>query len=219
MILLMALMLGAAQMPPVPVAGDDGTVRCGAVERPGIAERGDDGAWRGIAVDLCRRLARARQGGAEKFAFHPYRTQQDLRDSGQDALAILSAAELAVARPGTGAQAGSPVAVSRQVLLVRANRPVQNQDALAGQRICFIMATEAERALNVWARQAGIAIRRVGFQEPVELRDALDAGFCTAMAVDADDVPGGAANTRVLGPALAELPLFARTPRLEPGPN
>jgi ABC-type amino acid transport substrate-binding protein len=217
---LLTLTLAGAEIAPAtsPVARQTAAVRCGAVERPGIAERGNDGTWRGVAVDLCRRIARATQGADAPIAFHTYRTPEDLRESALDSLAVLSAAELAIARPDIGPQTGPPVAISRQLLLVRANRPVQGRNALAGQRICFIMATEAEHALNAWIRQTGIVIKRVGFQEPVELRDALDAGYCAAIAADADDIPGGAAHTSAPGSALAELPLFAIRTRGESTP-
>jgi hypothetical protein len=202
---LLALALAGADV----AASSGATVTCGAVERPGIAERGEDGGWRGIAIALCRKKVQAARGIAAPIVFHAYRTADDLRASVHDFVSVLSAAELAIARPDSGDHHGAPVAISRQVLLVPANKPVADAKALAGQTLCFIMATEAERALNQWIKQTGMAIRRVGFQEPVELRDALDAGYCAAMAVDADDIPGGPARTRQLGPALAELPLFA----------
>ncbi len=184
-------------------------LRCGAVERPGIAERGDDGVWRGVAVDLCRQAADKERGG---IAFRPYRRIDDLRDAHNDRLAVLSSAELAVVSPAAKLQAGQPVVVSRQVLLVRTDAPFQHASDLAGHRTCFIIASEAEAALNRWARQTGVPIQRVGFQEPVELRDGFDSSYCAAMAVDAADIPGGPQHSRELGPALAELPLFAVRP-------
>lgn len=196
------LALAATVTPPA-------SLRCGAVERPGIAERDSDGVWRGAAVDLCRQIAQAEHGPSATIAFRAYRTVPDLRDTQNDTLAVLSRAELAIARPAISAPPGPPMATSRQLLLVRPDSPVRSQSELAGQRVCFIVASAAEAALNAWARPAQIAIQHVGFQEPVELRDAFDTGYCTAMAVDARDIPGVAEHTRVLGPPLAELPLFA----------
>ncbi len=183
--------------------------RCGAVERPGIAERGGDGVWRGVAVALCRQAAQAEHGPAAAIAFHPYRRIDDLRDAPHDAQMVLTRAEFAIAWPTAAAPPGPPVATSRQMLLVRPGTPLGSPAELAGHRVCFIVASEAEAALDAWARATQAAIQRVGFQEPVELRDAFDAGYCAAMAVDAQDIPGGAERTRQLGPPLAELPLFA----------
>jgi general L-amino acid transport system substrate-binding protein len=201
---MIAALLALAAVPTTPAP-----VRCGAVERPGIAERGGDGVWRGVAVDLCRQAAQAEQGPHAEIAFRPYRRIEDLRDARHDALVVLSRAELAIAWPG--APSRPPVVISRQVLLVAPTAPLRSRNDLAGHRVCFIVASEAEAALNAWARPARVAIQRVGFQEPVELRDAFDAGYCAAMAVDAQDIPGGAEHTRELGPALAELPLFVVT--------
>jgi len=187
-------------------------LRCGAVERPGIAEHDGDGEWRGAAVDLCRHIAQGERGVGATIAFRAYRDMQDLRDARHDAVAVLSRAELAATLPGTSPPSGPPVAVSRQLLLVRADGPLRSLSELAGRKVCFIIASEAEAALNGWARAAHIPIQRAGFQEPVELRDAVDAGFCAAMAVDAGDIPGGAEHTTALGPPLAELAVFAIRP-------
>ncbi len=195
----MLLALAAAATTPV---------RCGAVERPGIAERGGDGVWRGVAVDLCRRYAQARDGNGAAIAFHPYRSTEDLRDAPNDAVTVLNAAEMAVAWPGAGQPPIPPIAISRQVLLVHPGTPLHSRSELGGQRVCFIIATAAESALNGWAGPARVGIQRVGFQETVELRDAFDSGYCAAMAVDAQDIPGGGAHTVELGPALVEVPLF-----------
>jgi hypothetical protein len=195
------LAAAAAVTTPAPV-------RCGAVERPGIAERGGEGAWRGVAVDLCRQYAEALNGPGAAIAFHPYRRIEDLRDAPHDAVTVLSPAEIAIAWPTAGQPPIPPIAISRQLLLVHAGTPLHSRTELAGHRVCFIIASAAEAALNAWARPARIAIERAGFQEPVELRDAFDAGYCAAMAVDAQDIPGGAAHTMELDPPLAELPLF-----------
>lgn len=198
--MIAALLAIAAAATPAPF-------RCGAVERPGIAERGSDGQWRGVAVDLCRQAAR---GGP--IAFRPYRQIDDLRHASQDAFAVLSRAEMALALPTARTPSAAPVAIDRQVLLVSPASPLRRAADLANHRVCFIIATAAEAALNAWARAAQVPIQRVGYQEPLELRDAFDAGACAAMAVDAQDIPGGADRTAQLGPALAELPLFAFTP-------
>jgi ABC-type amino acid transport substrate-binding protein len=200
-VIAMLLAVAAAATTPAPV-------RCGAVERPGIAERGGDGVWRGVAVELCRRYAQARDGNDAAIAFHPYRRTEDLRDAPNDAVTVLSAAEMALAWPGAGQPPIPPVAISRQVLLVHPGTPLHSRSELGGRRVCFIIATAAEAALNGWAGPARIGIQRVGFQEAVELRDAFDAGYCAAMAVDAQDIPGGAERTVELGPALVELPMF-----------
>lgn len=194
---LLALLAAGASPPPL---------RCGAVERPGIAERGADGVWRGVAMTLCRQVAR---GSSIPIVFHPYRTIADLRDAGHDELAVLSGAELAIALPANSAALGPPIAFSRQLLLVPNDTPLRSPFQLAGHRVCFLIASAAQAALNTWANAANITIRRAGFQEPVELRDAFDAKYCAAMAVDAQYIPGGAEHIRELGPPLAEVPLFA----------
>jgi len=188
------LLLAAGAMPAA-------TFHCGAVTRPGVAELGEDGVWRGTAVDLCRQRA-----GNRVVEFHLYETPAALAAAGNDDLAVLSPAEIAAAHL---APQGAPLTVSRQVLLVKPGAPIERAEALAGRRVCLLVASAAESALDRWARERRIAIVHAGFQEPVELRDGFDAGYCAAMAVDAADVPGGPARTRALAPALAEVPLYA----------
>ena len=198
MIAAMLAMVAAAATP----------FRCGAVERPGIAVRGEDGEWRGAAVDLCRQAARSERGPGGEIVFRAYRQIADLREAPHDALAVLSPAELAIAQADARVPSGSPIAISRQLLLIRPGAPLHRRSDLAGRRVCFIVATAAEAALNAWAKPAHVAIQRVGFQEPVELRDAFDAGYCAAMAVDAQNIPGGADHTVQLGAPLAEVSLY-----------
>ena len=88
-LLALPLALLLAGLSPLPAhAGSDaargatlsrvqsrGRVRCGSVERPGIAQRDGAGQWRGLAVDVCRAVAAAVLGKAERFEYHTYESQ------------------------------------------------------------------------------------------------------------------------------------------------
>ncbi|MBR0551671.1 hypothetical protein [Stakelama marina] len=177
---------------------------CGAVPRPGIADQGADGIWRGRAVDLCRTLA----DGAP-VAFQDYASAADIA-SANDRIAFLSRAELDLPQAAHW-RAGPVIAVQRQLLVVPAASAVRRPEDLAGTMICFIVGTRAEDALDEWADETRTPIERLAFQEPVEMRDAYDAGKCAAMAVDAAHAPTGPRD-RALAQPLAETPIFAATP-------
>ena len=162
----------------------------------------------------CAGVSRKPNAAGRCHRLSPYRTAADLRQAGHDALAVLSLPERAHALLAPGPPPGPAVAISRQVLLARAGSPLRRPGQLAGHRVCFIIASPAEAALNAWTRSAGVEIVRAGFQEPVELRDAFDAGYCAAMTVDAADIPGGAAHVRPLGPPLSEVRVFAIRARM-----
>ncbi|MBI1180322.1 MAG: hypothetical protein GC201_07165 [Alphaproteobacteria bacterium] len=202
--LLLALAAAAAVQAPL---------RCGAVERPGIAERGADGVWRGAAVDYCRDVARREHGGDGATAFRAYASLDDLRGAARDDVAFLSDREVAAGGLSGALEPGPVIATNVQRLVVGTGSSVTAPAALAGKIVCFLAGSAAESALGDWAAASGASVVRLGFQEPVELRDGLDAGKCAAMAVDAADIPGGSRGTRPLGPPLAETPIRAMTPR------
>jgi general L-amino acid transport system substrate-binding protein len=197
MITLAALALATAA--PAPLT-------CGAVTRPGIAELGEDGVWRGIAVDICRAVAAKRNGAKAPIAFHSYDDLPALRAANEDQLAFLSSDELA----RTTIHAGPVVAVNRQVLIVPVVSPLHEQGGLAGRIVCFIIGTRAESALDQWAASTSVRFGRLAFQEPIEMRDAYDAGKCAAMAIDGAEMPADH-SSRVLGSPIAQVPILMAT--------
>ena len=82
--------------------------------------------------------------------------------------------------------------------------------------VCFMIGGAAEDALDAWALTAGVAVRRIGFQEPDEMRDAYAAGKCAALALDrveaGEDYAATAPANRVLEAVLARVPIRAATP-------
>lgn len=201
---MIAAALALAAAAPAPLA-------CGAVTRPGIAELGADGVWRGRAVALCRAVAAQANGPQAPVVFHSYDSLAGLRAAGEDGIAFVSAAELAVLPAASALNPGPTAAVERQVLVVPAASPARSPRDLAGRMICFIIGTRAEDALDAWATQAAVPIERLGFQEEGEMADAYAVGKCAALAVDAQDAPADPAS-RVLGPALATTTIVAATP-------
>ncbi|MDE2302153.1 MAG: hypothetical protein KGK11_06300 [Sphingomonadales bacterium] len=178
-------------------------LRCGAVEAPGIALRGADGAWQGAAVALCRAEAGARGIG---FAFHPYRTTDDLRAARGDDLAVLSLAEAAAAGLHGWTRSHEPLA--RRMVALYASARAGGVGDLSGRRVCFLIADPADGALDRWAHRKRLRVIRVGFEEAAELRDALDSRFCAAIAADAAAIPGGAPGTRRLA-TLSRVAVYA----------
>jgi hypothetical protein len=192
--------LALAMAAPAPLT-------CGAVTRPGIAELDEDGVWRGAAVDACRVAAAKRNGANAPITFHSYDDLPALHAANEDQLAFLSSDELA----HTAMRAGPVVAIDRQVLIVPIASPLQAQGGLAGRIVCFIVGTRAESALNRWAVSTSIRFDRLAFQEPIEMRDAYDAGKCAAMAIDGAEMPADH-SSRVLGSSIAQVPILMAMP-------
>lgn len=179
---------------------------CGAVTRPGIAQRGEDGIWRGTAVATCRVIAQQLDGPGARIIFHSYDNLATLRAAASDRIAFVSSAELKAA---PGLRAGRTIAIDRQVLAVHSNSSIQTAAELRGMRICFIIGTRAEEALNVW-EATGMPIIRMAFQEPAEMRDAFAVNRCAALAVDEAEM--SFVGSRILEPPLASTPILAAVP-------
>lgn len=190
-------------------------VRCGAVERPGMATRGGDGQWRGAAVDICRASADAAYGAGTPIEFHGYDGLAGLAAAGQDGIAFLSAAELAVPALRGRLRPGPVVTVGKQVLLVPAASGRHRREDVGGRMVCFIVGSAAEDALDAWAQAHATPVEHLGFQEPDEMRDGYAAGKCAALAIDGEEVRWYGPASRgsvVIAEPLAALPIHAATP-------
>ena len=89
---------------------------------------------------------------------------------------------------------------------------------LAGASLCFMIGTGAQRALEAALERDHVEVRRLGFGEDVELRDAYNVGRCTAVAGDATFLAevrqdGGVhgLKSRLLDAPLALDPVFLAT--------
>lgn len=186
------------------------SLTCGAVPAPGLAELGMDGMWRGYLVTLCRRIANATGRDPARIAFHAYDGPDGLAGAAKDDVAFLSPIEMASGSLSDELLGGPVVSHDRQLLVQRADMPVQNLPDLAGKLVCFIAGTRAEDALERWAGRSRIAIEYLPFQEPVEMADALAVGKCAAEAIDIANItaPG---DVRVLT-TLESLPILVATP-------
>lgn len=181
---------------------------CGAATRPGVAERGADGVWRGRAVELCRAIAEQVGGPGAPIVFHSYDSVAGLRAAADDRVAFVSPDEIGQV---PALRAGPVVAIGLEVLAVRAASPVTGAGELSGKLVCFIVGTRAEDALDAWSARTGTRIERLAFQEPDEMRDAVDVGRCTAEAVDDAELPARG-TMRALDPPLAATPIRAALP-------
>ena len=213
MIALLGLASAALGQATAPPSGPGPIVRCGAVERREIVVPGGDGSWRGRAVDLCHAAATAAWGPAARTEFHVYHTRAELAAASADQIAFLSAAEFALPELRGRLRAGPVIALEEQVVLVPSISPVRRRGELGGRVVCFIVGSVSEDALDAWALLSGVAVQRLGFQEPDEMRDAYAVGKCAAMALDRteaiEDYGAASPANRLLGDDLSRVPIRA----------
>ena len=196
------------------------SVACGAEERAGVAERGEDGAITGLAVDLCRAIAVAVLGPQGEIVFTLMESDRDfdaVRDGRQDLL-FLTGGTIAGEHLADRLLLGPPAYIEPVALMVPETSSARALRDLAGQRICFMIGTGAERAMEAELERDGLEIMRLGFQEDVEMRDAYNVGRCQAIVAEATYLAqvrqdGGvhALKSRILDGPLALDPVYLAT--------
>jgi general L-amino acid transport system substrate-binding protein len=197
-----------------------GRVRCGSVERPGIAERDGAGQWRGLAVDVCRALAAAVLGKAERFEYHIYETQSGYeRVQGRtDDLYFLTGREIVEGKLIGALVPGPTVFIATDAVMVPGESPVQHMADLAGKGVCFMIADTAEQALGHYFGKAHLGWLRLPYSEHGEMEDAYAAQRCQAIGAENTELarirtlPGQARlRSRILPEPLNVFPLVAAT--------
>ena len=181
---LAALPAGAGTLEDVRKRGE---LRCGVHgDLPGFAARTPAGSWSGFDVDLCRAVAAAVLGSADKVSFTPASTEErfsQLAGKQFDVLARNTTWTLA-RDAGAGAQFAAVSYYDGQGFMVRKAAGLRSTLQLGGKRVCVSRATTS--ALNV---RDYFAVNRMPL-ELVETGDAAAAlaayagGRCDALTSD-----------------------------------
>ena len=219
---LLASAAPAAAGPVLDRVKAAGAVSCAAEEKPGFADREEDSSEppHGLAVALCRAVAAAVLGPGGKAAFtvlDSAKTFDDVRAGRFDVL-FLSGGTLVSERLAGGVALGPPAMIEAESVMVPEASLVRAVRDLAGASVCFMIGTGAQRALEGALERGDVEVRRLGFGEDVELRDAYNVGRCTAVAGDATFLAevrqdGGVhgLKSRLLDAPLALDPVFLAT--------
>jgi general L-amino acid transport system substrate-binding protein len=199
-----------------------GAVSCAAEERPGFAEVQDEdpGPPHGLAVDLCRAMAVAvlgPDGKASVTVLESARTFDDAR-AGRFDVTFLTGNALTAEHLAGRVALGAPAFVETVSVMVPQNSAVHALRDLGGASVCFMIGTGAQRGLEGALEREQVAVKRLGFGEDVELRDAYNVGRCQAVAGDATFLAevrqdGGVhhLDSRLLETPLALDPVYLTT--------
>ncbi len=197
-----------------------GSVRCGGFERPGLAaiER-NAGDWQGLEVDVCRAVAMAVLGAADKISFHGYDGAADKAAlvQGADDVAFLTGSEIAANR--VSVLPGPAVFVESHALMVPATaseRHVADLPRDAG--ICFRSGSPLERSLPAFFAALGKRWRPFSFSEDGEMLDAYNVRRCHAIAGELTTLAAlrgergiNGLRSRILPEPLMAYPILATT--------
>ncbi len=161
-----------------------GIVRCGSTERPGLAHGDANGHWQGLNVDICRAVATAVLGTPERIGFHSYGTPKEFEavSGHQDDVYFLTASEINGQGLAGKITPGPTVFIESDTVMVAANSSVRHVSDLAGDSICFMIASSAERSLEAYFDALHKAWDHRAFSEDGEMNDTYNVQHCHAIA-------------------------------------
>lgn len=165
----------------------NGTVRCGVTSGvAGMARPDSRGRWIGLHADICRAIAAAALGDAEKVRFVPLTAQSRftaLQSGEVDVLVYITA--LTLTRDATlGLNQVVPYFYTGQGFLVRRSLNVARAAELDGATVCATQGSVIERNLADFAQRARIRLTTIAYDTQANVIAAFLAGRCDAISND-----------------------------------
>jgi len=161
-----------------------GIVRCGSVERPGLASVAGKDHWTGLNVDVCRSIAAAVLGSADRIEFHVYETpmQFDAVRRQEDDVYFLTGSEIDEQKLAGKVVPGPAVFLESHTVMVPSTSAAHNVGDLAGNTICFMIGSLTERSINAYFDALNKNWLRMPYSEDGEMNDAYNVQRCNAIA-------------------------------------
>lgn len=170
-----------------------GTLRCGV--NPGLAGfsfPGAEGKWQGLDVDVCRAVAAAALGSADKVTYIPL--------SAKDRFTALQTGEIDVlARNASwtlsrNAQLGitfvAPDFYDGQAFMVKAASGVKTPKDLDGATFCIVQGTTTEKTMADYFKVRGWAYQAITYADGDAVAEAYTGGRCDALTTDRSQLAG-----------------------------
>jgi general L-amino acid transport system substrate-binding protein len=197
-----------------------GSVRCGGFARPGLAAA-DRNIWRGLEVDVCRAVAAAVLGSADRISFHGYEgaAAAELLVKDGDDISFLTGTEIQDHRLSGRIVPGPAIFIESHALMIPAAAPERHVTDLSGDAgICFMSGSPLERSLPAFFDARARRWRPVPFSEDGEMLDAYNVQRCHAVAGEVTTLAAqrqerGVNNlaSRILPEPLLTYPILATT--------
>jgi general L-amino acid transport system substrate-binding protein len=142
----------------------------------------------GFDADVCRAVAAAIFGDAEKIAFKPIDTLETFRRSPEIDL-VLRGLTWTFRREAAGDLRFGPIVMyDGQSFLVPKASPVRDVAALAGRSICVSSDAEFGPTLQRYFRLHNLVLKAAVTERRAQAEDAFFAGKCEAMAADQSEL-------------------------------
>ena len=164
-----------------------GFVQCGVSQGlKGFSSPDDKGGWTGIDVDLCRAIAAAIFGDAEKVKFTPLSAKERFTALQSGEIDVLSRnTTWALSRDtALGFDFRGVTYYDGQGFMVRKSSGVKSARELDGATICVLMGTSTALTLADYFRSNNMKYEPITFEKDDEVVAAYETGRCDAYTTD-----------------------------------
>ncbi|MEX2618362.1 MAG: amino acid ABC transporter substrate-binding protein [Alphaproteobacteria bacterium] len=178
---------GSAQANLLDDVKAKGFIQCGvSTGLAGFSAPNDQGKWEGFDVDVCRAVAAAVFGDAEKVKFTPLTTKERFTALQSGEIDVLSAnttwtltrdVNLGLEFIGVNYYDG-------QGFMIRKELGIKSAKELDGASVCIQTGTTTELNLADYFRTNNMQFTSVVFEKADEIRVAYDAGRCDVYTTD-----------------------------------
>ena len=188
--------MSAAQAGTLDVVKARGYVACGVTTGfAGFSAPNDKGEWEGLDVDVCRAVAAATLGDAEKFKAVPLNAQQRFTALQSGEVDVLARNTTVTQQRDTavGAISAGINFYDGQGFLVPVSLGVNSAKDLSGATVCMQTGTSNENTMADWARAHNVEYTPVVYDQFNEVVNAFVSGRCDVFTTDAS----GLASIRI----------------------
>ena len=165
-----------------------GQVVCGVhTGLAGFSAADSNGKWAGIDVDICRAVAAATLGDAEKVKYVPLTAQARFAAVQSGEVDVLSRnTTFTLTRDASiGLSQTAVVYYDGQGFMVPVKSKIKSAKQLKGQTVCVQSGTTTEKNLTDYSKANGLAIKPVVFEKLDAVEGAYFSGRCVAYTTDA----------------------------------
>ena len=165
-----------------------GQVVCGVhTGLAGFSAADSNGKWTGIDVDVCRAVAAATLGDAEKVKFVPLVAQARFTALQSGEVDILSRnTTFTLTRDASlGLSQTAVVYYDGQGFMVPVKSKIKSAKQLKGQTVCVQSGTTTEKNLTDYSKANGLNVKPVVFEKLDAVEGAYFSGRCIAYTTDA----------------------------------
>jgi len=165
-----------------------GQVICGVhTGLAGFSAADSNGKWTGIDVDICRAVAAATLGDAEKVKFVPLTAQARFTalQSGEIDMLSRNTTFTLTRDASLGLSQTAVVYYDGQGFMVPVKSKIKSAKQLKGQTVCVQSGTTTEKNLTDFSKANGLNIKPVVFEKLDAVEGAYFSGRCISYTTDA----------------------------------